>query len=271
MDKEKLMELLRNPQKHKRKQPQKLRPAQRPSRLAPVVFVGVLVLVAISLVFIFSAQRKAENISDFIDTNVLKGLMVDRTFSPQGQKRYIQISEGAERTIASKSGGTLPVISRYNFRSFPTSNYQLIGAAPWAISINIVANAEDPEILHYLLNKDDMINSFLAREDVAALLDDPVMLGRLAANEDVLREFFAQEAAQTILASPKLIEAFSTSRFFSYLLISKAAKYYRDHPEVTTRLIRNSPTLSALKENEAIRKAVSENTYLKSIAPTLLK
>lgn len=272
MDKEKLMELLRNPQKHRKNRTHAYkRSVQPPSKLAPIVFGCVLFLVCVSLLFIFSAQRKAENIPQFIDENVLKGLMVDRAFSPHGQKRYIQISEGADRMVQRKMEGMLPVISRYNFRSFPTSNYQLIGMAPWALSINISANAEDPKLVHYLLNQDPLITAFLEREDVAPLLEDPVALGRLVADEAALDNFFAQEAVEKVLASPELIEAFANSRFCSYLLISKSVKYYRDHPAAAAQLIRSSPTLSGLKKNEALRKAISENVYLKEIAPTLLK
>ena len=275
MDKDKLIKLLRDPQKYRRKQRLKRQMARlpiRPSRSAPWVFMGVLFLVAVSLLFIFAAQRKAENIHEFIDKNVLKGLMVERTFSPQPRKRYIQISEGAERSVRlTGSGDMLPVISRYNFQTFPKSSYEIIGTAPWALSVNILANEQDPELLHYLFNQDAMIQAYLKREDVSAVLNDVSALGRLAGDENALHAFFTEEAMQKMLASEELVNAFADSRFCAFLLTSPAVKYYREHPTAAAQLIRSNRVLSALKKNENVRKAVSENVYLKQIAPTLLQ
>jgi len=273
MDKDKLMELLRNPKKHQQKRSKSRReglPPARSSRSAPFVLMGVLFLICISLLFIFAEKRKAENIPDFMDKNVLKGLMVDRVFSPQPRRVYIQISEGADRTLPD-NGATLPVISLYNLDSFSGSNYELIGKAPWALSINIVSNAKEPRVVFHLLNQDKMIGAYLARPEIAAVLNDPAALAELAKDEEALQTFFAQEAAQKVLASEDLMKAYSTSRFFSYLLISKAVKYYRDNPQEAAQLIRNSPTLSSLKRNPFVRQAVSENRYLKNIASTLLQ
>ena len=272
MDKDKLIALLRNPKKHLKQKQQQTRktPAATsvPNRTVLAVSIGVCVLVLLSLIFIFHAQYKAENIPSFIDESVLKGLVVDRTFSPNTNKRYVQVPEGAERASV---GSVLPVISRYNYQKFGSNNYKIVGKAPWALSINIVSNSDDPELVRYLLSQDEMIEAFLARADVKALLDDPVALARAAGNEALLRKFFNEEAAQTVLASDELIGAFAGSRFMANLLISKSVKYYRDHPTAAAQLVRSSPTLSALKKSPAVRKAVSENYYLKDIAPTLLK
>ncbi|MBO7238318.1 MAG: hypothetical protein J6U96_03380 [Elusimicrobiaceae bacterium] len=274
MDKDKLMALLRNPKKFQKKRAERKKntPPAKPSRIVPVLLTVVAVLVLLSLIFILYAQYKAENIPAFIDKKSVKGLAVDRSFTPYSNRRYIQISEGADRNVwVKESGSTLPVISRFNFRALTKDNYQVIGAAPWALSINISANAQDPELLRYLFNQDEMIQAFIARPDVAPLLNDPVALARLAGDEQALQNFFAQEAAQKILNSPKLIEIFGSSRLMSYLLISQSARYYREHPGAAAQLVRSSPTLSALKQNPAVRKAVTENYYLKGIAPILLQ
>lgn len=285
MDKETLIERLRNPQKFQKKPvtpttpksqetttPQAQKPREQKPRITAIVGGGVLFLIFISLVFIFSAQRKAENIPAFLDKSVLKGLVVDKTFAPTTGKRYVQVSEGADRNVVGQSlGATLPVISRFNFRALTENNYQVIGTAPFALTININANIEDPEMLRYLFNQDTMIKSFLARTQVAQVLENPTELARLAGDENLLREFFTQEPMERVLASEEAVNALAGSRFMAYLLISKSVKYYRDRPEEAAKLIAASPTLSAIKKNEFVRKAVTENVYLQKIAPTLLK
>ena len=247
--------------------------ARKPGdKMALIAVWVVLGLVLVSILIVMSAQRRAENIPSALDQKVLKGLMVDHTFTPNTGKRYVQISEGAERNVSVLESGTvLPVISRYNFQALSKENYQVIGAAPWALSINISSNENDPELLRYLFNQDEMIKSFLARKEVAPLLADPKALAQAVANEPAVKTFFAEEAIAQVLTDPALFDAFTGSRFLAYLLISKAGKYYRDHPQEAAQIINASPTLRALKANPAVRKAVSENTYLKKIAPTLLK
>ncbi len=281
MDQETLMERLRNPKKFRQHVQQTASKEQqtvvkqvqkKKSRLPFFVGIGVTGLALVSLLFLMSAQNRAENISSFLDPTVLKGLTVNQSFNPNTGKKYVQVSEGAERNVAVRAlGSTLPVISRYNFRALTKDNYEVMGAAPWALSINVTSNIEDPDLLRYLFNQDDMIKSFLARKDVAPYLADAQTLAQLAGNEQALEAFFNEDAAKQVLASPKVIEALAGSRFFAYLLISKAAKFYRENPEQAAQLIAASPTLSELKKNEAVRKAVEDNVYLKNIAPTLLK
>lgn len=278
MDKDKLMALLRNPKKHQKTaapnagEPQAPASKPRTERMTAIVGGVVTALVLVSLLFIFSAQKRADNITASLDPSVLKGLVVDRTFNPNTGVRYVQVSEGQDRSVAvSQLGSTLPVISRYNYRALTPKNYEIIGAAPWALSINVASNAEDPDLLRYLFNQEKVVQAFLQRPDVAPLLADPAALARAAADQDALNRFFADETVQKVLSSPQLLNALAGSRLFSYLLISKAVKYYRDNPDQAARLINASPALSALKQNPAVRKEAAENTYLKNIAATLLK
>lgn len=273
MDKDKLIALLRNPKKNRQMSAERPLPCDNESNRTVLLVTGlVLILILMSLLFIFSAKYKAENIPSFIDDKVLKGLIVDRTFSPYKDKRYVQVSEGVERNVKVKElGSTLPVISRHNFRALNKESYEIIGTAPWALSVNIESNAEDPDLLRYLFSQDDMIQAFLKRRDVAPLLEDYTALEKMAENETALQKFFNQNAAKQILASDELLKTFANSRFMAYLLVSQSAKHYRDNPKAAAELIRKSPTLSALKQNPAVRKAISENDYLKNIAPTLLK
>ncbi len=253
--------------------PAQEKPARKPGdKMVLIAVWGVLGLVLVSLLIVMSAQRRAENIPSALDQSLVKGLAVDRVFTPNTGKRYVQISEGMERNVSvQESGSTLPVISRYNFKALTKQNYEVIGAAPWALSINIDSNKNDAELLRYLFNQDDMIKSFLARQEVAPLLSDPKALAQVAADEQAVKAFFASDAVAQVLNDPALFEAFTGSRFMAYLLISKSGKYYRDHPQEAAKIIQASPTLRALKQSAAVRKAVSENTYLKKIAPTLLK
>ncbi len=276
------MEMLRNPQKF-RQQTQQVKKAETvdvaqvaqktsQNKMAAVVGGVVLFLVLTSLLFVFSAQKRAGNISSAVDSSVLKGLVVDRTFNPTSAVKYVQISEGQERNVtARESGSTLPVISRYNYRALTKDSYGVIGAAPWALSINVTSNLQDPDLLRYLFNNEDVVEKFLARPDVAPLLADPAALAKAAQDQNALNKFFTEDAVKEVLASPQLLNALAGSRLFSYLLISKSVRYYRDRPAEAAKLINSSPALAALKRNPNVRKEVAENNYLKKISATLLK
>ena len=279
MDKEKLMALLRNPQKFRKnaQQPAQQQTQQQPEKKQSdrlLVWAGgaVFVLVIITLLFIMTSSNRAENITAALDPSVLKGLVVDATFNPNTGQRVVQISEGQDRNVSVRElGTTLPVISRYNYRALTPRSYEIIGEAPYALSINVSSNIDDPDLLRYLFNQDTTAKAFSQRADVAPLLADPAALAKLAADQNKLNAFFSNETVQQVLASQELVSVIGGSRLFAYLLISPAVRHYRDNPAAAARLINASPALSALKKNPAVRKAVQENRYLKDIAATLLK
>ena len=280
------MELLRNPQKFQKraerkqqaekvKQERAEKAAAKAASEKMMLIAGIVVSVMVvsSLIFVLSAQKRVQNLSASLDPAVLKGLVVDKTFNPNTGVKYVQVSEGADRSVSNvvEYGSTLPVISRFNYKALPPKSFKVIGAAPYALSINVSSNLSDPALLHYLFNQQDVIDEFLKRKDVAPLLDDPKALAAVAANTQQLQNFFGDQTVQKVLADPKLLHALAGSRLFSYLLISKSVKYYRDHPSLAAGLINASPVLSELKKNPNVRKEVSENTYLKKIAVELLK
>lgn len=286
MEKERLMALLRNPQKFQKKEQRKQQAAkvkqERAEKAAAkaasertmlIVASVVSVMVVFSLVFVLAAQKRVQNLPASLDPSVLKGLMVEKTFNPNEEVRYVQISEGAERNVTNVAGfgSTLPVISRFNYKNLPPSSLKVIGAAPYALTINVQSNISDPDLLHYLFNKQDVIDEFLKRSDVAPLIADPKALAAAVANNKRMEEFFADETVQKVLSDPKLLHALASSRLFSYLIISKAVKYYRDNPALASQLIQASPVLSSLKKNPHVRKEIAENTYLKKISVELLK
>lgn len=280
------MELLRNPQKFQKKaerkqQAEKVKQERAEKAAAKaasekmmlIAGIVVSVMVVSSLIFVLSAQKRVQNLSASLDPAVLKGLAVDKTFNPNTGVKYVQVSEGADRSVSNvvEYGSTLPVISRFNYKALPPKSFKVIGAAPYALSINVSSNLSDPALLHYLFNQQDVIDEFLKRKDVAPLLEDPKALAAVVANTQQLQNFFGDQTVQKVLADPKLLHALAGSRLFSYLLISKSAKYYREHPSLAAGLINASPVLSELKKNPHVRKEVSENTYLKKIAVELLK
>ncbi len=284
MEKEKLIELLRNPKKTQVSSAQTSSAETAPQGTAraaarkasdkrAAILAGVVTaLVLVSLLFIFSAQKRAENITASLDPSVLKGLVVDRTFNPSSGPRYVQVGEGQDRNVTVvESGSTLPVISRNNYRALTPKNYEVIGAAPWALSINVSSNADDPELLRYLFNRTEVTEGFLKRSDVAPWLADPAALARLAQDSQAVADFLADETVQKVLSSPQLLEALAGSRLFSSVLVSKAVKYYRDNPAQAARLINANAALVALKKNPSVRKEVARNHYLKNISATLLK
>ena len=283
MKKEELMKLLRNPAKYraeKKQQEQKPSAAAVPGtpakaqqdKLLAGVGIGVVGLVCLTLIFFLSARNRADNLTPALDPAQVNGLTVAETeFNPHQETLYVEVQEGQNRNATvSNLGSTLPIISRFNFRSFTPKNYQLIGAAPWALTTNFSSNLNDPDLMRYLLANDTMIQAFLARPDVAPLLEDPQMLLAFTQDSAALADFFNSDTVQSVLSNEKMVRAVAGSRFMSYLLISKAAKYFRDRPQEAAKIIAENPYLNAVRQNPHVRVAVLENRYLKDIAPLLL-
>lgn len=283
MDIEEIKKRLRTPQKVVREQARQAEAAKaqaikaaQPKTWAdkmPAVALGVtLAALVISLLFILSAKNKAENIPSSLDPANLKGLSVDREFNPSIGVRYVQIQEGQDRSVNVTSlGTTIPVISRYNFQTMNDSNYQTIGAAPWALTSNIESNAGDPEMVAFLLGKGAMIKAFTTRPDAANLLNDPEELRLFVEDTAAMDEFFQNETVRRVLGDEKLLTAISKSRFMGFLMVSKSGQYYRQNPQVAAKIINQNKYLSEMKKNPAVRRAVAGNPYLKKIAPILLK
>ncbi len=283
MKKEKLMDILRNPAKY-RQAKQAAQKAAQPEALAAQaekktqeklllgVGVGIVALVMITLVVILSAQKRVENLTAALDPAQLKGLAVEETeFNPNIGVTYVQVREGQDRNVAvSNLGTTLPIISRFNFKSFTSKNYEIIGAAPWALTTNFSSNLADPQLIGYLLANDTMIKAFLARPDVAPLLEDPQRLLELSEDKNAMTDFFESDVVKQVLANEKMLRTVAGSRFMSHLIISKAVKYYRDRPQESARIIEANPYLKELQQNPNVRIAVKENPYLKKIAAVIL-
>lgn len=283
LKKEELMKLLRNPAKY-RKEKQAAQQAGKAPSSAPLsarqkqdrilmgVAIGVAALIAVTVLVIMSAQKRADNLTDALDPEQVKGLFVAETeFNPNTGVTYIQIREGQDRNVAvSNLGTTLPIISRFNYKSFTPKNYEIIGAAPWALTTNFSSNINDPEMMRYLLSNDTMIKAFLARPDVAPLLADPQLLLAFTKDNEAMRDFFDSDTVKDVLANEKMLRSVAGSRFMSYLLISKAAKYFRDRPQEAAAIIAGNPYLKELQENPNVQVAVKENPYLKKIASVIL-
>ncbi len=236
---------------------------------AMIITIGVLFL---SLIFIMASKNKAENIPASLDPDNLKGLVVDKEFNPSTGVRYVQVREGQDRSVnVTTLGTTIPIISRFNLNTINQGNLETIGAAPWALTSNIAANVDDPDILPYLLNRDEMIKAFIERPDAANLLNDPIELRLFVEDQAAMDEFFQDETVRRVLSDEKLLKTIAGSRFMAFLLISKSGKYYRDHPQEAAKIINSNAYLREMKNNPAVRRAVQNNTYLKKIAPILLK
>ncbi len=240
----------------------------------PLAIIGgsCLILLFITLLFYLMAKNRAEDLVAALDPGQVEGLKVDENeFNPDTGVTYIQVKEGQDRNVtAANLGTTLPIISRFNLKTFTDTNYKLVGAAPWALTTNFASNYTDPTLMRMLLDNDTMIQAFLAREDVAPLLDDPQMLLAFAKDEKEMADFFGSDVVQKVLANEQLLRTTAGSRFMGYLLISRAGKYFRANPQEAVAVIENSPTLLSLRSNPAVRKAVEENPKLGKLAPLLL-
>ncbi len=285
MKKEELMKLLRNPaqyRKNKKKagassaptaaQVQAREEKKKQDTVLLGVGVGVALLVLLTFVFVLSAKNRAENLAAALDPAQLQGLaLADKEFNPNTGVQVVQVQEGHDRSVAvTQLGSTLPIISRFNFKTLTPQSYEVIGAAPWALTTNFASNITDPDLMRYLLANDKMIQAFLNRPDVEPLLSDPQMLVAFASDEKTLQEFFESDVVKQVLASDKMVQAVAGSRWMSYLLISQAGKYFRKNPQEAAAVIRNSPALQRLRSNSYVRAAVQNNRYLKSVASVLL-
>lgn len=284
MDTEEIIKRLRNPEKYRTTQPNvqareedekltPLRPARKKVGLETVVGAVVAVLFVITLLFWVMSKNKAENPIAALDPDQLQGLtLAEADFNPNANVTYVEIQEGQDRSVrVTELGSTLPIISRFNYQTMTDQNYEIIGAAPWALTTNFSANISDPELMQYLLGKDPMISAFLDRNDVAPLLNDPQMLAALAKDDAAMRDFFTDKTVQAVLASPQMVRAVAGSRFMSHLLISRAVRYYRERPQEALAIIQANPYLEKVRQNPDVQAAVKENPYLKKIADVLLK
>ena len=278
-----IIKRLKNPQQYRKEQAQQQaqdnvsaplenKPKKQAKQGLEVVLGGaVFLLVLVTLFFLILSKNRAENLTAALDPSQLQGLIGQEEFNPNTEVTYVEIREGQNRNVsAANLGSTLPIISRFNYKTMTPKNYEIIGAAPWALTTNFASNLDDAEMIGYLLSNDIMIQAFITRPDVEPLLNDPQLLLALTEDQAGMEEFFNNETVKAVLADPQLVRTVAGSRFMSYLLISKSVKYYRDHPQEAANIIRQHPQLAALRQNEGVVTAVKENPYLKKIADILL-
>lgn len=285
MKKDELMKLLRNPAQYRKNKQQAAEQSSAPGAAQQArtekqkqdvvllaVGIGVVCLTLITLVFYLNAKNRAEDLVAALDPDQLQGLSLkDKEFNPNTEVTIVNVQEGHDRSVAvTELGSTLPIISRFNYKTFTPDSFQVIGAAPWALTLNFSSNLADPDIMRYLLANDKLIEAFLKRSDVEPLLSDPQMLVAFASDEQVLNDFFESDVVKSVLASDKMVQAVAGSRWMSYLLISKSGKYFRKNPKEAVAVIQNSPSLQKLRGNSYVRAAVQTNRYLKDSAPVLL-
>lgn len=283
MNLEEIKKRLRTPQKVVKEQARQAELAENRRKEAarpktwldflPLIAMGITIgVLFLSLIFVMASKNKAENIPASLDPENVQGLSVQKDFNPSSGVRYVQVSEGQDRSATVIGlGTTIPIISRFNLQTLNQGNLETIGAAPWALTLNIGSNVDDPDILPYLLNRDDMIKAFITRPDAANLLNDPIELKLFVEDQAAMDEFFQDGTVRRVLSDEKLLNTIANSRFMAFLLISKSGKYYRDHPQEAAQIINSNHYLVEMKKNPLVRKAVQQNTYLKKIAPILLK
>lgn len=287
MKQDELMKLLRNPAEYRKNKQQAAVNSAAPSAakiqsreekkkqdvVLLAVGIGVVCLTLITLVFYLNAKNRAEDLVAALDPDQLQGLVLkDKEFNPNTEVTVINVQEGHDRSVAvTQLGSTLPVISRFNYKTFTPQSFEVVGAAPWALTMNFSSNLNDPDLMRYLLANDKLIEAFLHRPDVEPLLTDPQMLVAFASDEKTLNEFFESDVVKKVLSNEKMVQAISASRWMSYLLISASGKYFRKHPQEAVAVIANSPSLQKFRTNPYVRAAIQNNRYLKDIAKTVLE
>lgn len=239
----------------------------------PLLLVGgtVLFLLFITGLWVLWANHRSANLSHALDPQQVQGLRGDWEFNPHQTSTVLNIQEGQDRSVATSNlGSTLPIISRFNYKSFTDKMFEVAGSAPWALTENFTANISDPELIRYLLSRKELAVAFTGRPDVAPLLEDPQLLAAFAQDTVAMGDFFNDPTVQAVLANEQMVKEVSDSLFMSYLLVSPSLKYFRNNPREAEQIISGNPYLDDLRQNPAIRRAVTENRYLKPIAGVLL-
>lgn len=240
----------------------------------PLLIIGsfILLLLLISGLWVLWANNRSTHLSDSLDKEKVRGLQYDREFNPTRTTTVLNIQEGQDRSVAASNlGSTLPIMSRFNYKSFTEKMYTIVGSAPWALTENFSANRSDPEMMRYLLGNDDVIKGFVERPDVSVLLEDPQMLAAFTEDQVAMQDFFDSETVRSVFANEQMVAVTAGSRFMARLLVSPSVKYFRDHPQEALQIIKRNPYLNELRSNEAVRQAVKNNHYLKNIAGILLE
>lgn len=279
-----VVEMLRNPAKYRQEHPateqlqqqekETIVTQQKQEKEQKRLFVlgGVIIaLLGISFLSFLYGKGKADNPSDELDPQKLSGLQVAAEFNPNKEVTVVEIHEGGDRNASvSNLGSTLPIISRFNFKDLTKASFQVIGAAPWALTLNISSNIADPDLVNWLLKNSELVTSFLHRPDVEPLLADPNALKNLLTDENLLKDFLADDTLQQVIASEPLAKAVVNSSLTVGLLNSPTGKYFRKNPQEALAIIQSSSSLTALQQNAVVRKVISESRLFKDLAPTLL-
>ena len=222
-----------------------------------IIGLAVLGIFVITTLWAMWANRRASDLTPALDPGKIATI--------------INIREGQDRSVGGVGlGSTLPIMSRFNHKSFTEKMYETIGSAPWALTENFASNISDPGLMRYMLSNDTLAKAFKARPDVAPLLEDPQLLAAFVQDVEGTKEFFDSETVKNVFANEQMVRAVAASRFMSHLLISPSLVYFRRNPQEAVALIEQNPYLNDLRQNPGVQAAVRENPYLKTLADTLL-
>lgn len=262
------------PEQKKVQQAVAVRAAQEKEKIDKLfLFIGLLVLAILFVTALWAmwANRRASDLSIELDPSRVRGLRYAEEFNPNQGVTVINIKEGQDRSVAGTSlGSTLPIMSRFNHKSFTDTMYETVGSAPWALTENFASNISDPGLMRYLLSNDSLAKGFKERPDVAPLLQDPQLLAAFTQDMDSMKEFFDSETVKKVFANEQMVRAVAGSRFMSHLLVSPSLLYFRRNPQEVVQLIEQNPYLNELRQNPGVQAAVRENPYLKTLADQLL-
>lgn len=236
-----------------------------------IIGLVVLGIFVVTTLWAMWANRRASDLTPSLDPARVRGLQYEEEFNPGKVATIINIREGQDRSVGGAGlGSTLPIMSRFNHKSFTEKMYETIGSAPWALTENFASNISDPGLMRYLLSNDTLAKAFKARPDVAPLLEDPQLLAAFAQDVEGTKEFFDSETVKNVFANEQMVRAVAASRFMSHLLVSPALVYFRRNPQEAVALIEQNPYLKELRQNPGVQTAVRENPYLSKMADTLL-
>ena len=236
-----------------------------------IIGLAVLGIFFITTLWAMWANRRASDLTTALDPARVRGLQYEEEFNPGKVATVINIREGQDRSVGGAGlGSTLPIMSRFNHKSFTEKMYETIGSAPWALTENFASNISDPGLMRYLLSNDTLANAFKARPDVAPLLEDPQLLAAFAQDVEGTKDFFDSETVKNVFANEQMVRAVAASRFMSHLLVSPSLLYFRRNPQEAVAIIEQNPYLKELRQNPGVQAAVRENPYLKTLADTLL-
>lgn len=235
-----------------------------------IIIITAVMFMAVVPVYILS--KKVDNINNVVTPEIAGRFKTDKELDiPAAQSGVLRQGNRVGAGFVN-TGAEIIFPSRQNMHTFGDRDFHLLGAAPWGLLLTVEMHAQDADMVRYVFNQPAVSDGFMERADIKNLLGTPEVFYVALKNEPAVSRFLNNEAMLAALEEPKVIEAVAKSRLMYNILNTPAVQYFIKNPNsLRDEVINKSPSISALKKNPAIVKAVRENKQTGPIASIILR